>query len=110
MLRIGEVEKLTGLTARQIRYYESNGLISASRTEGNQRLYPHSMVDRLVRIKELIEAGHSLESIRRMFKQGINPKPKRCEPNLPKTEGLTSVYPVRNQGRMFELLWRRERE
>ncbi|MEZ7575531.1 MerR family DNA-binding transcriptional regulator, partial [Streptococcus parasanguinis] len=32
---IGSVMKLTDLTARQIRYYEDQGLISPDRTEGN---------------------------------------------------------------------------
>lgn len=113
MLRIGEAEKLTGLTARQIRYYESNGLIAATRTAGNQRLYPHSVIDRLKRIKGLIEAGHSLASIKNLLDKTPAPqpaKPARLEPNLPQAKGLSSLYPVRNQGKLFELLWRRERE
>ena len=31
--------KLTDLTARQIRYYEDQGLIQPERTAGNRRMY-----------------------------------------------------------------------
>ena len=40
---IGSVMKLTDLTARQIRYYEDQGLISPDRTE---RQSPHVFVGR----------------------------------------------------------------
>ena len=36
---IGTVMKLTDLTARQIRYYEDQGLIQPERTAGNRRMY-----------------------------------------------------------------------
>lgn len=36
---IGTVMKLTDLTARQIRYYEDQGLITPERTSGNRRMY-----------------------------------------------------------------------
>ena len=46
---IGSVMKLTDLTARQIRYYEDQGLISPDRTEGNRRMYS-SVKKRSVRL------------------------------------------------------------
>ncbi len=39
VLPIGTVMKLTDLTARQIRYYEEQGLIIPERNEGNRRMY-----------------------------------------------------------------------
>ena len=48
---IGSVMKLTDLTARQIRYYEDQGLISPDRTEGNRRMYSLDNMDRLLEIK-----------------------------------------------------------
>ena len=36
---IGSVMKLTDLTARQIRYYEDQQLITPDRTEGNRRMF-----------------------------------------------------------------------
>ena len=48
---IGSVMKLTDLTARQIRYYEDQGLISPDRTEGNRRMYSLDDMDRLLEKK-----------------------------------------------------------
>ena len=45
---IGSVMKLTDLTARQIRYYEDQGLISPDRTEGNRRMYSLDDMDRSI--------------------------------------------------------------
>lgn len=45
---IGSVMKLTDLTARQIRYYEDQGLIFPDRTEGNRRMYSLDNMDRLL--------------------------------------------------------------
>ena len=39
VLPIGTVMKLTGLSARQIRYYEEQGLLFPERNEGNRRMY-----------------------------------------------------------------------
>ena len=43
--------KLTDLTARQIRYYEDQGLIQPERTAGNRRMYSLNDMDRLLEIK-----------------------------------------------------------
>ena len=39
VLPIGTVMKLTSLSARQIRYYEEQGLVIPERNEGNRRMY-----------------------------------------------------------------------
>lgn len=65
---IGSVMKLTGLSARQIRYYEEQSLIHPERTDGNHRLYSLNDMDRLLEIKDLIEEGHNLSSIKELFK------------------------------------------
>jgi MerR family glutamine synthetase transcriptional repressor len=66
---IGIVMKLTGLTARQIRYYEQHELIQPARTAGNQRLFSFNDVERLLEIKALIEKGVNIAGI----KQVMNP-------------------------------------
>lgn len=73
---IGIVMKLTELTARQIRYYEQNGLIQPARTEGKQRLFSFNDVDRLLEIKSLIEQGLNIAGIKQVLalKAG-NPEP-----------------------------------
>ena len=49
---IGSVMKLTDLTARQIRYYEDQQLITPARTEGNRRMFSLNDMDRLLEIKD----------------------------------------------------------
>lgn len=51
---IGSVMTLTDLTARQIRYYEDQGLIKPERTDGNRRLFSLNDMDRLLEIKDFI--------------------------------------------------------
>ena len=51
---IGTVMKLTDLTARQIRYYEDQGLIQPERTAGNRRMYSLNDMDRLLEIKDFL--------------------------------------------------------
>lgn len=61
---IGIVQRLTDLTARQIRYYEQHDLISPLRTEGNQRLFSFNDVERLLEIKSLIDKGLNIAGIK----------------------------------------------
>ncbi|MBL0388611.1 MerR family transcriptional regulator [Tumebacillus sp. ITR2] len=61
---IGIVQKLTDLTARQIRYYEQHMLVCPARTEGNQRLFSFNDVERLLEIKRLIEQGLNIAGIK----------------------------------------------
>jgi DNA-binding transcriptional MerR regulator len=65
-LRIGEVARLTGTTARTIRYYEEIGLLPAAtkRQAGTHRTFAESDVERLqelLRLKDLL--GVSLEEL-----------------------------------------------
>ena len=64
---MGIVARLTELSPRQIRYYEEQGLIKPARTQGNQRLFSFNDVDRLLRIKELIEKGVNIAGIKEVF-------------------------------------------
>jgi MerR family glutamine synthetase transcriptional repressor len=66
---IGIVQKLTELSARQIRYYEQHGLISPNRTEGRQRLFSFNDVERLLEIKALIDKGLNIAGIRAMLQE-----------------------------------------
>jgi MerR family glutamine synthetase transcriptional repressor len=61
---LGQVRELTGLTDRRIRYYEQLGLLLPLRSHGRQRLYTGEDVDRLRRIKALLDAGVSLKQVR----------------------------------------------
>lgn len=60
---MGSVMTLTELTARQIRYYEAQGLIKPERNAGNNRLFSLKDIDQLLEIKEMIESGFTLKEI-----------------------------------------------
>lgn len=64
VLSIGTAETITGLTARQIRYYESQELLTPHRTKGGQRLYSMNDIDVLLAIKDDLEAGDSLAEVK----------------------------------------------
>lgn len=61
---VGIVSRRTDLTARQLRYYESLGLVSPAR-RGNRRLYSETDILRLTMIRDRHEAGTRLEEIGR---------------------------------------------
>lgn len=69
VLPIGTVMKLTSLTARQIRYYESQELIKPERSDGNRRLYSLNDIDRLLEIKDYIDEGLNMAGIREIYTQ-----------------------------------------
>lgn len=64
---IGSVMKLTDLTARQIRYYEDQGLIDPERTDGNRRMYSLDDMDKLLEIKDFIAEGLNIAAIKREY-------------------------------------------
>ena len=64
---IGTVMKLTDLTARQIRYYEEQGLIHPERNEGNRRMYSLNDIDVLLEIKDYLADGINMAGIKRIY-------------------------------------------
>ncbi|WP_243712934.1 MerR family transcriptional regulator [Macrococcus carouselicus] len=64
---ISVVMKLTELSARQIRYYETHDLVTPQRTEGNQRLFSMNDLDRLLEIRLLLEKGFNIKAIKQMM-------------------------------------------
>lgn len=66
---IGTVMKLTDLTARQIRYYEDQGLIQPERTAGNRRMYSLNDMDRLLEIKDFLNDGYNIAAIKHEYEK-----------------------------------------
>jgi MerR family redox-sensitive transcriptional activator SoxR len=56
MLTIGEVATRAGVATSALRFYEERGLLSSTRTEGNQRRYPRSAI----RVVSVIRAAQTL--------------------------------------------------
>jgi MerR family redox-sensitive transcriptional activator SoxR len=64
LLPIGEVAARSGMAPSALRYYEDQGLISATRTAGGARRYPRSVLRRLAIIRAGRNVGLSLPEIR----------------------------------------------
>jgi MerR family transcriptional regulator, redox-sensitive transcriptional activator SoxR len=64
LLAIGEVAGRSGMAPSALRYYEEQGLISATRTTGGARRYPRSVLRRLALIRAGRNVGLSLLEIR----------------------------------------------
>lgn len=56
VLTIGELARRTGVATSALRFYEDRGLITSSRTEGNQRRYPRNVL----RVVSVIRAAQTL--------------------------------------------------
>lgn len=66
VLPIGVVRELTGLSDRQIRYYDQQELITPQRGNGKQRRYSLKDVDRLFEIADYLDLGYSIADIHEM--------------------------------------------
>ncbi|AYF92591.1 MerR family transcriptional regulator [Apilactobacillus bombintestini] len=69
VLPIGTVMKLTSLTARQIRYYEEQGLVSPERNDGNRRMYSLNDIDTILEIKDYLSDGLNISKIKSIYEK-----------------------------------------
>ncbi|KRM96581.1 glutamine synthetase repressor [Liquorilactobacillus aquaticus DSM 21051] len=67
VLPIGTVMKLTNLSARQIRYYEEQQLVTPKRNEGNRRMYSLNDIDRLLEIRDFLDEGINMAGIKHIY-------------------------------------------
>ncbi|MCM0673345.1 MerR family transcriptional regulator [Micromonospora phytophila] len=56
-MRIGELAERTGVSARLLRYYEQQGLLFPDRAANGYRDYGEPLVDRVMQIRGLLDAG-----------------------------------------------------
>ncbi|MFC5155949.1 MerR family transcriptional regulator [Streptomyces amakusaensis] len=63
-MRIGELGKATGATARALRHYEQAGLISSERAANGYRVYDERTVARVRNIRYLLAVGLTLDDVR----------------------------------------------
>ena len=66
-MRVAEIAELTGTTVRTVRYYHSLGLLPVPGECGGWRDYDLGHVARLSRIRWLVQAGVSLETLKRVL-------------------------------------------
>lgn len=69
LISIGDVARRTGLAVSAIRYYESEGLVSARRTPGGKRQFLRSDIRRLSFVLIAQQLGFSLDEIRSQLQQ-----------------------------------------
>ncbi len=73
-ITIGEAARQSGVKVPTIRYYEGIGLLSApSRSEGNQRSYEPSDLNRLAFIRHARELGFEIDAIRTLLQLQDDP-------------------------------------
>ncbi len=63
LLTVSEVARRSGFASSALRFYEREGLISASRTTGNQRRYERNALRRLAFIRAAQNVGLTLDEI-----------------------------------------------
>lgn len=56
-MRIGELAGRTGVPRRLLRYYEEQGLITPRRRDNGYREYDEYLVDRVMKVRGLLDAG-----------------------------------------------------
>lgn len=62
-MRIGELARRTGTTARALRHYEQAGLITSVRAANGYRMYDTTALARVSNIRYLLDAGLTLEDV-----------------------------------------------
>src|SRR6266568_9281075 len=62
-ITIGELAQRSGVATSALRFYESRGLITSTRTSGGQRRYPRPMLRRVAFIQAAQRVGLSLDEI-----------------------------------------------
>ena len=56
-MKIGELSAKTGVATRMLRYYEEQGLITPRRLANGYRDYDDYLVDRVMKIRGLVDSG-----------------------------------------------------
>ena len=52
---ISVAARMCGVRTQTLRYYETLGLVTPARTRGNQRVFSRRDVDRVLRVRELVD-------------------------------------------------------
>ena len=71
-MKIKQAEELVGITSKNIRFYEEQGLISPDRAENGYREYRQNDIEKLKKIKILRKFDVSLENIKSVFNEKMD--------------------------------------
>jgi MerR family glutamine synthetase transcriptional repressor len=107
-----EAKEKTGLSSRQIRYYDQQNLVFPGRSKGNQRLFCEDDIKRLLKIKKLLAEGNSVETVRLKLKIPENQAHNQIELDYDdeidyySDVDLDSLFPVSNRSELIKKLSR----
>lgn len=110
------VKNKTGLTGRQIRYYEEKGIVNPQRTpSGKLRVFSLYDIDILNKIKFYLSQGMTLEAVRDRIKgeepDYYNRTPgERDMEDFDKGIHIESLFPVKNVQSLTRLVYKKRRE
>jgi len=104
-LTIGELGERTGVATSALRYYEAEGLIHATRSEGGQRRYTRDAIRRVSFVLVAQQVGLSLEEIR----EALGKLPGSRTPNQRDWQSLSNSWRPRLDARIAMLERLRDR-
>ncbi|KJS59363.1 transcriptional regulator [Streptomyces rubellomurinus] len=99
MLTIGQLGKRSGLAASALRYYESLGLIHATRTAGGQRRYTRGTLRRIAFVRAAQRVGLSLDEAR----VALDRLPSRPAPSGDEWDQVAASWQTRIDEQIAEL-------
>lgn len=99
LVSIGELATRSGVATSALRYYESRGLIAASRNAGNHRRYPRATLRRIAFIRAAQSVGLTLGEIR----EALGRLPSDRTPNRADWERLARPWRRSVDERIAEL-------
>jgi DNA-binding transcriptional MerR regulator len=74
-MKIGEISDRSGISVRMLRFYEAEGLLRPDRTDGGYRDYSEDDLEEAQRIKQLSDAGLTIEAMHDLLPCIISPEP-----------------------------------
>jgi MerR family redox-sensitive transcriptional activator SoxR len=87
-LTIGDLSARSGVASSALRFYEAHGLISARRTDGNQRRYDRAVLRRIA----LIQAGRASGIPLRRIRAALDTLPAGRTPSRRDWERLSNAW------------------
>lgn len=81
-MKIKQVEELVGITRKNIRFYEDQGLLNVERAENGYREYHQADVIRLQEIKLFRKMDISIEEMKLLFRNETSLRKKEKPANL----------------------------
>ena len=95
-MKIKQVEELVGITRKNIRFYEEQGLLNVERAENGYREYHTADIARLQEIKLFRKMDISIEEMRALFEK--RKSLQFCRGTAPGRTGTPQGGPCENAG------------